>query len=132
MPRISHAFSHWSAANKIKSPSSIFSFCVERGFFRVAEKFHDGRFPFAAFDLDERQAFRAETLGVFGHRFNLALRRAGQAFGVERLDHAAVGDRAAEHLERARAKFFREIHQFHAEARVRLVNAVAVQRFLEA
>ena len=89
LPRISQAFSHWSAANKIKSPSSIFSFSRQRRLFRVAEKFHDGRFPFAVFHLDERQAFRAETLRVFGHRLDLALRRAGEALGVERLHHAA-------------------------------------------
>ena len=73
----------------------------QRGLLGVAEEFHDGRFPFAALDLDEGQAFRAEALGVFGHRLDLALRRAGHAFGVERLHHAAVGDRAAEHLELA-------------------------------
>src|SRR5205085_535452 len=27
---------------------------------RVGEEFHDGRLPFAALDLDEREAFRAE------------------------------------------------------------------------
>ncbi len=109
-----------------------FQFRRQRGLFRVAEKFHDGRFPFAAFDLDVSQPFRAETLGVFGHRLNLALRRAGQPFRVDRLHHAAGGDRAAEHLELAGAEFLREIHQLHAEPRVRLVNAAAVQRFLEA
>ncbi len=34
-------------------------------------------------------------------------------------------------MKRAGAKFLREIHQFHAEARVRLVDAEAVQRFLK-
>ena len=90
-----------------------------------------GDFHSPPLHLDVSQAFRAEALGVFGHRLDLALRRAGQALGVERLHHAAGGDRAAEHLELAGAKFLREIHQFHAEARVRLVNAAAIQRFLE-
>ena len=49
--------------------------------------FHSHRLPF---DLDVGQAFRAEALGVFGHGFDLALGRAGEAFGVERLDHAAA------------------------------------------
>ena len=55
----------------------------------------------------------------------------GEALGVERLHHAAVGDGAAEDLELAGAEFLGEIRQFHAEARVRLVNAEAVQRLLE-
>ena len=80
-----------------------FQFRRERGFFRVVEKFHDGRFPFAVFNFDECQAFRAKTLRVFGHRFDLALRRAGQAFGVERFHNAAVGNRAGKNFERARA-----------------------------
>ena len=105
---------------------------MSAGFLRVVEELHDGRFPLAAFDLDVGETFRAETLGVFGHRLDLALRRAGHAFRVQGFHHAAIGNRAAEHLERARLEFLGEVHEFHAEARVGLVNAVAVQRFLEA
>ena len=68
----------------------MFELLGQRGFFRLVEELDDGRFPFAFFHLDIGQAFRAETLGVFGHRFDLALRGASQAFGVERLDHPAV------------------------------------------
>ena len=103
----------------------------QRGLLGVVEKFYDGRFPFPALGLDERQAFRAEALRVFGHCLDLSLCGAGQSFGVERLHDAAVGDRTAEDFERAGAEFLGEVREFHAEARVRFVDAVAVQRLLE-
>ena len=103
----------------------------ERGFLGFAEKFHDGRFPFAAFDLNERETFRTKTLGVFGHGLNLALRRAGHAFRVECFDHATSRNLAAKHFERARFEIIRHVHEFHREARVGLINAIAVQRLLE-
>jgi len=34
----------------------------QRGLLRLVEKLHDGRFPFTAFDLDERETLRAKTL----------------------------------------------------------------------
>ena len=89
--------------------------------------FHSTVAPLPFFDLDVSQAFRAETLGVFGHRVDLPLGRTGEALGVERLHHAAGGNCAAEHLEFAGAEFLREIHQLHPVARVRLVNAPAIQ-----
>jgi hypothetical protein len=108
-----------------------FEFFGQGGFFGVVEEFDDGRFPFALFHFDVGQALGAEALGVFGHGLDLALGGAGQALGVERLDHAAGGDRAAENLEGAGAKFLGEIGQLHSEARVRLVDAVTVERLLE-
>ncbi len=104
----------------------------------VVEKLYNRRFPLDGstvrpfLDLDVGKTFRAKTLGVFGHRLDLALRRAGHAFRVHGFHHAAVGNRAAEHLEGARLEFLGEIHEFHAKTSVGLVNAVAVQRFLEA
>ena len=104
-----------------------FEFFGEGGFFGGVEEFDDGRFPFAAFNLDPGQASRAEAFGVVGHRFDLALRGGGHALCVQGLDDAAGGHRAAEHLEFAGAKFLREIGQFHAEPGVRFVAAPAVE-----
>src|SRR5260370_40793392 len=106
-------------------------FAGQRGLLRVIEKLHDGRFPFAAFDLDERETLRAKTLRVLGHRFDLTLRRAGESLGVERLHDAAGGDRAPEYIEAAGAKLFRKIGQLHPEARGRFVAAVAIERLLK-
>ena len=49
LPRISQAFSHWSAANKIKSPSSIFNFEVSAAFSASLKNFTMGDFhsPFS-------------------------------------------------------------------------------------
>ena len=74
-----------------------------------------GDFHSPFFHLDEGETFRAEALGVFGHCLDLALRRAGHAFCIQRLHDAAVGDGAAENFERARAKIFRHVHEFHAK-----------------
>ena len=122
---------HLSAPNKIRSPSSIPALLVSAAFLGVAEKLHDGRFPFAALDLDEGESLRAETLRGLRHGLDLALRGAGESLGVDRLDHAARGDGAAEHLELAAAEFLGEIHQFHAEPRVGLVAAEPVHRLRE-
>ena len=89
---------------------------MSAAFSAVAEKFHDGRLPFAVLHLDEGQTLRAKALGVFGHGLDLALRGAGEALGVERLHHAAIGNRAAEHLEGAGLEFLGEIRQFHARS----------------
>src|SRR5581483_5931540 len=103
----------------------------QSGFLRVVEEFDDGRFPFAVFDLDVGEAFRAETLGVFGHVLDLALRGAGEALGVDRLYHAAVRDGAAEDLEGAGPEFLREIGELHAEAEVGLVDTETIERLVE-
>ena len=79
-----------------------FEFFGQGGFFGGVEKFDDGGFPFAVFHFDPGQAARAEAFGVLGHGFDLALGGGGQALGVEGLDDAAGGDRAAENLEFAR------------------------------
>ena len=65
------------------------SFVVSAAFSASLKNFTMGDFHSPSFDLDVSEAFRAEALGVFGHRFDLALRRAGEAFGVERFHHAA-------------------------------------------
>jgi hypothetical protein len=107
------------------------SLLVSAAFSASLEEPHDGGLPLAAFDLDEGQALGAKALRVFGHGIHLALRDAGQALGIDGFHDALVGHRAAEDLELAAPELLREIHQFHAEAGIRLVDAVAVNGFLK-
>ena len=107
-----------------------FQFLLQRRLLRIAEKLHDWRFPFTILHLDVGQPFSTETLGRFGHGFHLTLRHAGVALGVERLNHAAVSDDAAKHLEFTTAEIFSEIHNLHPKTRVGLINAPTVHHFL--
>ena len=55
-----------------RSPSSILQFRSQRFLLRVAEEFHDRRFPFAVFHLDEGESFRAERFRDLGQFVDLA------------------------------------------------------------
>jgi len=100
----------------------------DRGFLGVGEEFHDGRLPFALLGFDECEAFRAEGFRDVFERLELALREVGESLGVERLDRAAAGNGALEHLERGVLEGRGEVGEFHAEAHVGLVHAEAVHR----
>ena len=98
----------------------------ERGLFRVAEKLHDGRFPFTVFDLDERQTFRAVGLCGLRQFFDLAGGDPREPLRVDGLDDPARVQRATENLEAARRERAAEVGQFQAETGVGLVAAEAV------
>ena len=107
-----------------------FQLLLQGRLFGFTEKLHDRRFPFAALHLDVSQTLGAKTLGGFGHGLHLSLRHTGVAFGIERLDHAAITNDATEHLELAAAEIFREIHDLHSETRIGLINSPTVHHFL--
>ena len=61
----------------------------QRGLLGLGEELDDGRLPFAALDLDEGEALRAEALRDLLEGLQLALGQVGEALGVEGLDDAA-------------------------------------------
>ena len=121
--------SHLSEPKRIKVAFLERELGLQRALFRVGEEFHDRRFPFAVFDLDEGESFGAERFRDRGHLVDLADGDAGEAFGVDRFHHAAALDHAAENFETARAEVVGEIDQLHAETAIRLVAAEGADRF---
>ena len=102
----------------------------EGGFLGVAEEFDDGGLPFAAFDLDEGEALRAELLSDVGEVVDLAAGDVGEAFDVDRFHDPAVVEGAAENLELAGRKDGAEVLNLDSEAGVGFVTAEAIHRIL--
>ena len=102
---------------------------LERVLLGLGKEFHDRRFPFAVFDLDEGESLCAKVFRNRRHLVHLADGDTGEAFCVDRLHDPAALDHAAEHLETALAKLVGEIDQLHAETAVGLVASVGADRF---
>ena len=113
----------------MRSPSSTCEPGLERVLLGLGKEFHDRRFPFAVFDLDEGESLCAKVFRNRRHLVDLADGDTGEALCVDRLHDPAALDHAAEHLETALAKIVGEIDQLHAKAAIGLVAAVGADRF---
>src|SRR2546426_6871791 len=94
----------------------------------MAEKFYDGRFPFAILDLDESEALGAKDLRCFSQFLDLSSCDPGKSFRDDRLYDATGIERAPENFETTLAKIVAKIDKWHAEAAIGFVAAVAIDR----
>src|SRR5205823_11033429 len=96
---------------------------------RLGKEFHNRRFPFSVLHFDEGESFRSECFRNRGQLIDLADGNTGEIFGIDGLDHTALGQRALEKLELAAAKYIAEIDQTHAKTAIRFVAPNGIDGF---